>query len=301
MLCRGRQDTNALAIVPTLPPFVGVAKALGLAANSMCVPRAPGQEIGGIARLEVQTAVLIGAVRVVASRGDASSRHRRETTAIARARVFSRRKGRPPPPSDDENSPPRTTLGTRAERRAAARLGSARFGLGRRVRELDADGGATSMTINVEYNQLDPLLRATVSPAGDVADPATGFSPYPGNINQLLFSLPTYAATLARTQGVMGEFVNPKYKDAARDAFKKPTRLECMMQDFPKARDRGAPSGSRARARAERAAAAAARALASSPRRSALALALALYFTAGKQRDAASHSVWRRASISPRA
>ena len=33
------------------------------------------------------------------------------------------------------------------------------------------------MTVNVEYNQLDPLLRATVSPAGDAADPSTGFSP----------------------------------------------------------------------------------------------------------------------------
>ena len=31
----------------------------------------------------------------------------------------------------------------------------------------------------------------------------------------------------------MPEFVNPKYKDASRTAFKSPTRLECMMQDFP--------------------------------------------------------------------
>lgn len=30
------------------------------------------------------------------------------------------------------------------------------------------------MTVNVEYNQLDPLLRATVSPEGDVDDPQTG-------------------------------------------------------------------------------------------------------------------------------
>ena len=31
----------------------------------------------------------------------------------------------------------------------------------------------------------------------------------------------------------MPEFVNPKYADAARTSFKSPTRLECMMQDFP--------------------------------------------------------------------
>ena len=31
----------------------------------------------------------------------------------------------------------------------------------------------------------------------------------------------------------MPEFVNPKYKDEAKTIFKKPARLECMMQDFP--------------------------------------------------------------------
>lgn len=35
------------------------------------------------------------------------------------------------------------------------------------------------LTINVEYNQLDPLLRATVNPAGDVNDDS-GYSPFPG-------------------------------------------------------------------------------------------------------------------------
>ncbi len=35
------------------------------------------------------------------------------------------------------------------------------------------------MTVNVEYNQLDPLLRATSHPDGDANDD-TGFSPFPG-------------------------------------------------------------------------------------------------------------------------
>ena len=30
------------------------------------------------------------------------------------------------------------------------------------------------------------------------------------------------------------EFVNPKYADEQRTKFKAPTRLECMMQDYPK-------------------------------------------------------------------
>lgn len=40
------------------------------------------------------------------------------------------------------------------------------------------------MTINVEYNQLDPLLRATINPEGDVNDD-TGFSPFPGRSSML--------------------------------------------------------------------------------------------------------------------
>lgn len=48
--------------------------------------------------------------------------------------------------------------------------------------------------------------------------------------------LASYVATLAATRGVMEEFVNPKYADATRTAFKKPTRLECMMQDYAKVR-----------------------------------------------------------------
>jgi len=87
-------------------------------------------------------------------------------------------------------------------------------------------------TINVEYNQLDPLLRANGSADGDVND-SSGFSPYPGNINQLLFAAKPYLAALAETKGAMPEFVNPKYSDAEKTTFKKPTRLECMMQDFP--------------------------------------------------------------------
>mmetsp|Transcript_32828 Transcript_32828/g.55361 ORF Transcript_32828/g.55361 Transcript_32828/m.55361 type:complete len:696 (+) Transcript_32828:117-2204(+) len=99
------------------------------------------------------------------------------------------------------------------------------------------------MTINVEYNQLDPLLRATVNAQGDVNDPSTGFSPFPGNINQLLFQIDPYVKTLNRTEGIMPEFVNPKYTDASKNLFKKPTRLECMMQDYPKLLDAGSKVG----------------------------------------------------------
>ncbi len=94
-------------------------------------------------------------------------------------------------------------------------------------------GRGRDLTINVEYNQLDPLLRATVSQMGDVAD-ASGFSPFPGNINVLLIELTSYVQILKKTRGIIAEFVNPKYEDKEKTRFKKPTRLETMMQDLPK-------------------------------------------------------------------
>ncbi|KAL6873655.1 hypothetical protein ACP4OV_013737 [Aristida adscensionis] len=94
-----------------------------------------------------------------------------------------------------------------------------------------ADG--RTMVINVEYNQLDPLLRATGHPDGD-ANCETGYSPYPGNINQLILELGPYIEELKKTHGAISEFVNPKYTDSTKTTFKSSTRLECMMQDYPK-------------------------------------------------------------------
>ncbi|KAK4490150.1 hypothetical protein RD792_000807 [Penstemon davidsonii] len=80
----------------------------------------------------------------------------------------------------------------------------------------EAIGGITKLThqdgrtmvINVEYNQLDPLLRATGNPDGDV-NCETGYSPFPGNINQI--------------QGFYTKLRSSHL-----------LRLECMMQDYPK-------------------------------------------------------------------
>ncbi|KMZ73959.1 UDP-glucose pyrophosphorylase [Zostera marina] len=105
----------------------------------------------------------------------------------------------------------------------------------------EAIGGITKLThtdgrqlvINVEYNQLDPLLRAAGYPEGDV-NCETGFSPFPGNINQLIVEMSSYIEELTKTKGAIAEFVNPKYKDSTKTCFKSSTRLECMMQDYPK-------------------------------------------------------------------
>jgi UDP-sugar pyrophosphorylase len=57
---------------------------------------------------------------------------------------------------------------------------------------------------------------------------------FPGNTNTLIFSLNEYCKILEDTQGLIAEFINPKYTDATKTTFKTPTRLECMMQDYPK-------------------------------------------------------------------
>lgn len=93
--------------------------------------------------------------------------------------------------------------------------------------------GHPDLTLNVEYNQLDPLLRATVSPEGDVPD-ARGFSMFPGNINLIVIRMTPYLKVLESSGGIIAEFVNPKFADTSKTTFKKPARLETMMQDLPK-------------------------------------------------------------------
>ncbi|PKA49520.1 UDP-sugar pyrophosphorylase [Apostasia shenzhenica] len=100
------------------------------------------------------------------------------------------------------------------------------------ITKLTHEDGRT-MVINVEYNQLDPLLRANGHIDGDI-NCETGYSPFPGNINQLILELGPYIEELKKTHGAIAEFVNPKYKDSSKTSFKSSTRLECMMQDYPK-------------------------------------------------------------------
>jgi len=99
-------------------------------------------------------------------------------------------------------------------------------------------GSRGELTVNVEYNQLDALLRDTVDLRGDVGD-ARGLSPYPGNTNTLLIALEAYLPVLTKSGGVIAEFVNPKYADDTRTRFSRPTRLETMMQDLPRLFERG--------------------------------------------------------------
>ena len=140
------QDTNAL-IFNSIPSAIGTSVKLGLAINTICIPRKPGEAVGAICKL---------------SKKDGSS-----------------------------------------------------------------------ITNNVEYNQLEALLKEKYNPAGDVPN-KDGISDFPGNTNVLIFQLDIYLNALDKTKGLIPEFVNPKYADEAKTKFKSPTRLECLMQDLPK-------------------------------------------------------------------
>lgn len=91
----------------------------------------------------------------------------------------------------------------------------------------ESDAGK-EVVINVEYNQLESLLKAKWNPEGDISNDE-GYSHFPGNTNTLVFKIPEYVENLTRTGGVIPEFVNPKYANAERTIFKSPSRLECMM------------------------------------------------------------------------
>ncbi|CRH00490.1 UTP--glucose-1-phosphate uridylyltransferase, putative [Plasmodium relictum] len=89
--------------------------------------------------------------------------------------------------------------------------------------------GKKSMSINLEYNMLESILAYTGEK--EVVD-ENGCSIYPGNTCAILFEIKNYNEILNSTNGIVPEFINPKYTDNTREHFKSPTRVESMMQDF---------------------------------------------------------------------
>ena len=75
----------------------------------------------------------------------------------------------------------------------------------RLVHEQDAN---KEMVLNVEYNQLDGLLKQKWNKDGDIKN-EHGYSYFPGNTNTLVFKIPEYCAKLQETGGIIPEFVNP--------------------------------------------------------------------------------------------
>ena len=152
------QDTNAL-IFRSMAAVIGVSKKHDLGANSVCVPRTPGEAVGGICRFAC--ALLRSPVLIAIFRSNLD--------------VLRRFCGAGSQDTNIPPSPQRTYLQARKDLQAApdAHVALHELAVLPRcdwVRLKRPDGSA--YTINVEYNQLDPLLRSTSEFAqGDAPDP----------------------------------------------------------------------------------------------------------------------------------
>ncbi len=98
------------------------------------------------------------------------------------------------------------------------------------IAQLNKEKTNESLTINVEYNQIESIIKG-INGKGKKKGEASSF---PGNANTLLFKLDVYNQTLEKSKGIIPEFVNPKYTDKSRQILRSSTRLENMMQEFPK-------------------------------------------------------------------
>lgn len=82
---------------------------------------------------------------------------------------------------------------------------------------------------------MDALMSGPEPLVKDADGKDTGFSVFPGNINVFILDAKIYDEILTQSSGLVSEFINPKYvPDSNRTKFLKPTRVECMMQDFAK-------------------------------------------------------------------
>ncbi|SBT73701.1 UTP--glucose-1-phosphate uridylyltransferase, putative [Plasmodium ovale] len=89
--------------------------------------------------------------------------------------------------------------------------------------------GKSMNVVNIEYNIFESILNCTSE--REILD-TDGCSLYPGNTSAILFEITRYNEILKKTNGVVPEYINPKYTDSSREHFIHPTRLESMMQDF---------------------------------------------------------------------
>lgn len=93
----------------------------------------------------------------------------------------------------------------------------------------------TTPAVFADYGEglAEKIHKFILAHLGDVADPSTGKSPFPGNMNVFIVENGVYGQKLNETGGIFGEFINPKYSNPEKTQFK-PTRAETMMQDYAK-------------------------------------------------------------------
>lgn len=67
--------------------------------------------------------------------------------------------------------------------------------MGAICRLVNEEDPTDEVVINVEYNQLESLLKSKWNKDGDVPN-KDGYSAFPGNINTLVFKIPDYCDNL---------------------------------------------------------------------------------------------------------
>ncbi|EPY43103.1 UDP-sugar pyrophosphorylase [Angomonas deanei] len=111
-----------------------------------------------------------------------------------------------------------------------------------RVKDTNAAGATVWRTAPVEYNIYEDAVKNAQNDKNSALyqllhsseSSKKGVSPFPGNINTLLFHLDAYRRALQSSKGMVPEFINPKYaknKDGQL-VFKSPARIESLMQDL---------------------------------------------------------------------
>jgi len=90
--------------------------------------------------------------------------------------------------------------------------------------------GEKDKTFIIEWALADLFFK----PHGGEPVQPDGWSYYQTNINGICLNLSDYHDNLNKTQGLVAEFINPKYEDETKTKFKSAARLETKMPDYPR-------------------------------------------------------------------
>ncbi|KRX04897.1 hypothetical protein PPERSA_06531 [Pseudocohnilembus persalinus] len=188
------QDTNPLCFRSILAQ-IGISQKNNLIYNTLSMPRKPGEQLGAICRLTTENKKI-----------------------LQQEKIFNSYE------IQDQNENEKLKLQNQVQQQSNSN-------------QQDQD-----LTIVVEYNELEQIFQGQQNKNcqksiknQDISEPVdkNGFSRLPGNTNTILIKLNEYFEILEETQGIVPEFINPKFKDDQKLIFSSPARLETKMSDFP--------------------------------------------------------------------
>ncbi|EPY20784.1 UDP-sugar pyrophosphorylase [Strigomonas culicis] len=194
------QDTNATSVL-TIPISLALSEREDLVMNCTCIPRKPREAIG-----------LLCSVLTAAAEDDAEEKREGEEGSTAAApRAAKSKVGRW-----------RTAL---VEYNIFEDIAKSMFS-----EEADEKDGRAGRGESGPGEDEPAAADTEESRAAD--DARAHLLPFPGSINTLILQFPAYYRVVQKTKGKVPEFINPKYENDAKRAFRTPARLESLMQDI---------------------------------------------------------------------